>query len=274
MRESKKAKATKKKIAAKKRITKKGLHTEHEDHPWTIEIPDHPQRTDSPAYLLARKIMNSIAPAKNWFLGAEPYQDHHGGGLWLKDGEGWFLVKNLAGLEWSSQFCADPKKVDILRQNAKRLYAKFPLSAQAFKEMGFDLYAFLNTPITDDKGVAAWTDSICNASVPIPASGHTGVLPHGAGVHHYPTPITDIALFKHDDFQLWVTDSEGQPAAVVPVAPRGSKDKRVEVVYATPGTRLHRRLYAAHAKGIRLIVGAKHPLAKQVYAKQQTTTTK
>lgn len=175
MAKSKKSKAAKKK-AVKKVTAPKGLHTEHEDHPWTIEIPDHPQRTDSPAYVLSRKIMNSIVPAKDWFMGAEPYQDHHGGGLWLKDEEGWFMVKNLAGIEWSSQFCADPKKVDILRQNAKRLYAKFPLTTQAFKEMGFDVDELLNTPITDDKGVAAWTDSICNASVPLPAPGHTGVL--------------------------------------------------------------------------------------------------
>jgi hypothetical protein len=27
-------------------------HTEHEDHPWTILIPDHPARTDSKTYIL------------------------------------------------------------------------------------------------------------------------------------------------------------------------------------------------------------------------------
>ena len=32
------------------------------------------------------------------------------------------MVRNLAGIEWSAQFCADPAKVDLLRQNAKRLY--------------------------------------------------------------------------------------------------------------------------------------------------------
>ena len=61
---------------------------------------------------------------------------------WLKDEQGWFLLKNLAGIEWSAQFCADPKKVDALRQNAKRLYAKFPLTAAAFKAMGFDHVRF------------------------------------------------------------------------------------------------------------------------------------
>jgi hypothetical protein len=37
-----------------------------------------------------------------------------------------------------------------------------------------------------------------------------------AGVHHYPTPVADIQLVKYDDFQLWVTDGEGNPAAVAP----------------------------------------------------------
>jgi Family of unknown function (DUF6424) len=46
--------------------------------------------------------------------------------------------------------------------------------------------------------------------------------PGVAGVHHYPTLIVDIQLFKYDDFQLRVTDSEGNPAAVTPVGARGS----------------------------------------------------
>lgn len=243
-----------------------GIHTEKEDHPWEINIPDHPQRTDSPEYILSRKVMNEIVPKSEWFYGAGSYQDHHGGGLWVKDENGWFMLKNLAGIEWSSQFSADPEKVDRLRQNAKRLYAKFPLTAPAFKEMGIDLESLLNSPITDSAGIAKWTDSICNASVPLPPVEHTGILPKGGGVHHYPTPITDIEYFKHDDFQLWVTDGEGKPAAVVPVAERKSSDKRAEVVYATPGTKLHERLHKAHNQGNRLIVGEKHPLAKQAFA--------
>jgi hypothetical protein len=246
-----------------------GVHQEHEDHPWTINVGDHEQRTDSPAYKLARKLMIKIVQElQPWFYGKPPYQDHHGGGLWVKDEQGWLLIKNLAGMEWSSQFCAEPAKVDILRQNAKRLYAKFPLSAPAFKEMGFDLDKLLNSPITDANGVAAWTDSICNASLPLTAPGHTGVLPKGGGVHHYPTPITDIDLFKHDDFQLWVTDSQGQPAAVVPVGKRGSGDGRVQVVYSTPGTKLSTKHAAASSRGERLILSDKHPLARKAFAKQ------
>ena len=51
---------------------------------------------------------------------------HHGGSLWLLDYDGWFMVQNEAGIEWSAQFCTDPAKADALRDNARRLYASFP----------------------------------------------------------------------------------------------------------------------------------------------------
>ena len=208
----------------------KGPHTEHEDDPWTIQIPDHPKRTDSPTYTHSRARMNTIAKGiKDFAYGDSPYEDHHGGGLWLKDADGWFLVRNVAGIEWSAQFCADPAKVDALRRNARRLYAAFP---DAVDELG--IRELLDTPITDAAGVAAWTDSICNASVPLPKPRHVGVVPGATtgGVHHYPSPITEIDLFRFDDFDLWVETPGGGLAAVVPVAERGSGDGRTRVLMA------------------------------------------
>jgi hypothetical protein len=166
-------------------------------------------------------------------------------------------------MEWSSQFCADPAKVDLIRQNAKRLYAAFPGVAQ---ELG--IQQLLDTPITDAAGVAQWTDSICNASIPLPTPAHTGVLPAGGGVHHYPSPITEIEFFKHDDFQLWVTDQQGNPAAVAPVSPRGSGDGRVHVLYATPGSDLAGQLSQSEAQSQPLILDPSHPLAQQAFAQQ------
>jgi hypothetical protein len=206
------------------------VHHEHEDRPWTIQIPDHPKRTESRGYVTSRRTMNRLArQAPNFAYGRPPYHDHHGGGLWLKDAEGWFLVRNLVGIEWSAQFCADPAKVDLLRKNARRVYAAYP---DAVKELG--IRELLDTPITDAKGVARWTDSICNASVPLPAAFHTGVLPQATtgGVHHYPTPIAEIELIKRDDFDLWVRTPDGALAAVVPVAPRGSGDGRTRLLFA------------------------------------------
>jgi hypothetical protein len=239
-------------------------HQEHEAEPWTINIPGHAQRSDSPEYTRSRQTMNDMATHVSALIyGQPPFEDHHGGGLWLKDNQGWFLVRNLAGMEWSSQFCADPAKVDLLRQNAQRVYAAFP---EAAGELG--IQSLLDTPITDAAGIAQWTDSICNASVPLPTPAHTGVLPTGGGVHHYPSPITEIMFFKQDDFQLWVTDPQGNPAAVAPVGPRGSGDGRVHVLWATHGSDLAGQVTAAEAQSKPLILGDSHPMALQAFAQQ------
>jgi hypothetical protein len=192
-------------------------HPHHEDHPWTMWIAEHPPRTASPAYTKSRALMNKLARSvKNFVLGKPPYEDHHGGGLWLKDEEGWFLVRNLAGMEWVSQFCADPKKVE------------------AVKELKIE--KLLDTPIKDSAGVAEWTDSICNASVPLSQPLHTGTLPKAGsvrgqvtGVHHYPGPVVEIQLFKRRDYPLWVS-LDGVRHAVAPVSEPGSGDGRVRVL--------------------------------------------
>ena len=276
------------------------VHSESEDHKWGINVPNHPTRADSPEYVAARNKMNQIAAgATGLVYGPPPYQDHHGGALWLKDAQGWFLVRNLVGIEWSAQFCAEPAKVDLLRQNAKRLY---DLLAPEIKQE-LDPNGLLDTPIQDAAGVAKWTDSIFNAGVPLQPTFHTGVLPQGgaqgtqastpaasqptaasqpsvaaatpatgqepAGVHHYPSPIVDIQLFKYDDFQLWVTDAQGNPAAVAPVAPRGSGNASVHVLFATPGSQLAAQKQAAESANTPLILGPDHPLAQQAYTNQQ-----
>jgi len=267
-------------------------HTEHEDDPWTIDIPDHPKRKDSKTYVTSRKLMNAIVKevdgvVHDFFLGkSSAFQDHHGGGLWVKDVDGWMLLKNLAGMEWSQQFCADPAKVDQLRRIAQRLYRAFPDSIPAMEDMlgadkdAYGLADMLAKEITTDADVERWVDSIFNASVPLYAARHTGALrpnghlpPNGApqlegGVHHYPTPITDIQLFKRDDFQLWVMDPEGKLAAVTPVGQRHSGDGRVNVAYATPGTELHSKWVAAHESCDHLTLPATDPMAKQAFAAQ------
>jgi hypothetical protein len=275
------------------------VHTETETHTWSVNVADHPQRADSPEYIAAKKKMNELAAqAPGLLYGDGPFQDHHGGALWLKDSQGWFMVRNLAGIEWSSQFCADPQKIDLLRQNAKRLYDL--LAPQIKQEL--DPSGLLDTPITNAEGVAKWTDSIFNAGVPLHPSFHVGVLPAGnahgqppaapadsgsspdvsdqaqvtaapgspepAGVHHYPTPIVDIQLFKYDDFQLWVTDSEGHPAAVTPVGARGSGVASVHVQYATPGSLLARQKHEKESSGEALILPPEHPMAQQAFQNQ------
>jgi hypothetical protein len=221
--------------------------------------------------------MNELADqATGLIYGPGPFESHQGGALWLKDSQGWFLVRNLAGIEWSAQFCADPAKVDLLRRNAKRLYDL--LSPETKQEL--DPGGLLDTPITDAAGVAKWTDSIFNAGVPLRPSFHKGVLPSGApnsptedneaaGIHHYPTPVADIQLFKYDDFQLWVTDEQGNPAAVAPCAPRGSGNASVCVLYATPGSQLEQEKQAAERTNAPLILSPDHPISMQAYQNQR-----
>jgi hypothetical protein len=97
----------------------------------------------------------------------------------------------------------------------------------------------LDNPIKGAVGVAASVDSIFNSCVPLPQPRHMGVLSSSqtasGGVHHYPTPITDIELVKQDDFILWVTDPESgnrRPpcplvVAVVGTPRRGSSMRRL-----------------------------------------------
>jgi hypothetical protein len=228
---------------------------------------------------------NVVKEIKDFFLGAKgPYQDHHGGGLWVKDQDGWLLIKNLAGMEWSQQFCADPAKVERLRQFAQRIYKAFPDSIPAFKQLGFaDVENVLNEEITSAGLVSRWVDSIFNASMPLTQARHTGVVKPTSksstpqlegGVHHYPTPITDIQLFKRDDFQLWVLDDEKKPAAVVPVGERGSGNSELRVAYATPGTKLHQKFVEAQSKSQYLMVGGNHTMAKQAFAAQNAADAK
>ncbi len=241
-----------------------GTHTEHESLAWTRRIPDHPPRTNSKAYVASRKLMIKLARSvTDFFYGAEPYEDHHGGGLWLKDADGWFVVRNIAGVEWSAQFCADPAKVDVLRQNARRLYDRFPEAVEAL-----GIRTLLDTPIRTAVDVDRWTDSICNASVPLPERVHRGVLPGGGGIHHYPTPVAEIALFKYDDFPLWVTDQEGNEVAVAPVAGRGQGDGRVQVLAAPAGSAIAEAQRAAWRKNRPATLPSDHVVSEKAFADQ------
>jgi hypothetical protein len=262
-------------------------HPESEDFPWDIAVVDHPPRRDSALYTRSRKLMNALAATlDSWAYGPGPYEDHHGGGLWVKDETGWLCLQLPLGVEWSAQFCADPAKLDALRRVAQRIVGKFPDTLPGYVDLGYhDAKAILTTPITDAAGVASWTDSIFNASVPLPTHTHTGALPTGAGYHHYPKPIVDIDHFRVDSFQLWVTDADGLPAVVVPVAPPGSGDSRVRLLAVHPrssyAARLNPRaarssadasppagLAATAPAGDPAILDADDGLSRQAYARQ------
>jgi hypothetical protein len=251
------------------------VHTESENNPWTINVADHAARTDSPGFVAAKALAQKILAAlgiDQSFFGSGAIQMHHGGSLWLIDDTGWFMVQNEAGIEWSAQFCSDPAKLDRLRRNAQRLYAAFPKTIPAMVQMGYkNAQAILETPITDADGIATWVDSIFNSCVPLPTGRHVGTIAATkiGGRHHYPAPITDIDLVKHDDFNLWVIDPQSNtPVAVVPVAPRGSGNATVRVVHADPNTALGAKQVAAENANTALTLDGSSSLAKQAFAQQ------
>jgi hypothetical protein len=211
-----------------------GTHTEHEDFPWTIAVVDHAPRKETPQYVASRALMRKIiAQVADWVWAPGPYEDHHGGSVWIKDEDGWLFMQLPLGIEWSAQFCADPKKVDRLRLMAKRVVRAYPDTVPAYEDLGYHAAAaLLETEITTAEHVSHWTDSIFNASMPVPHPVHSGTYPHGAGYHHYPKPIVDIDHFRRDDFQLFVSDN-GFPAVVVPMSSRPD-DHRVRLIAAHP----------------------------------------
>jgi hypothetical protein len=252
------------------------LHTEREDHPWVRNVAAHPKRSDSPEYKQTRPVMVKLAQLANkqpFVFGSGPWQDHHGGGVWLVKNGLPFLIKLPVGIEWSMQFCLDFEKVDLFcRATARVIVSAFPETIPLYESIGYPegrANELLDTTIADSETLAHWVDGIFNASVPLGAADHTGVLPKAAGVHHYPTPVKDGEFIKRDDFELWVRDPEsGKKVAVAPVDYRGSGDGRVAVEYAPPGTALHKKLRRANASGKVLIVPSSHPIAKRAFAHQ------
>lgn len=247
------------------------VHTVHEDEPWTEQLPDHPARTESPAFRHAKETMKAIlATRDDWPFGPVSIgvQAHHGASLyWFGAGQ-WHLMLGCLGIEWSAQWVADLELVEKrIRQPAAAFYAG--LGDATFDELAKLGYAeareIVTTPITTPDLLARWVDSLFNSCVPLPAAAHVGRIPAGAGAHHYPRPISDIPFFQRPEWKLFVTDPEsGHPVAVVP-AGRGHEGQ-VEVLHAQPGTALHVAHARAHAQQRRLLLPSDHPITRAAVA--------
>jgi hypothetical protein len=159
------------------------------------------------------KILATLEPSK-YPYGPAPWEMHHGGSLWVLTDAGWRMYLAQAAIEWSLQFCADPAKIDRLRQDAKLLVDAFPRTIPALEEFGYtDGKTILNDKITDVDGVARYTDSLFNSCVPLSRGHHQGVLPRAAGEHYYPIPIKD------GDFIDTTTSSFGSRSRTAPTRP-------------------------------------------------------
>lgn len=254
------------------RLPATATHEQHETYPWGIRLVDHPPRFESPdfrsAKSVARKILAEI-PAADSPYGPGPWEMHHGGSLWVKTASGWRMFRARVGIEWSMQFCADPAKVDRLRLDAAELLAAFPLTMPALAALGYRRApALLDRPIVDAEGVAAWTDSLFNACVPLSHDNHQGILPAVPGEHHYPWPVKAADFIRYDDFPLWVTLPDGTHAAVTPLNRRGSGDGHLRLVHARHGSPAAQALADAQDRGQMAIVRPDSKLALRVFAEQ------
>lgn len=249
-----------------------GIHLESECYPWQIRLVDHPPRAESAAFRAAKRAAKKILaelPAADLPYGAGPWEMHHGGSYWVRGRRGWRMYRARVGIEWSMQFCADPAKVDRLRTDAAELVEAFPQTLPALAAIGYDRAAdLLNTPITDADGVAAWTDSLFNACVPLGRGHHQGILPSVPGEHHYPWPVKGADFIKYDDFELWVTLPDGTHAAVTPLGRRDSGDGRIRLVYARHGSRAADAISAAQDRRKMAILPPDSDLALQAFRNQ------
>ncbi|MEU6254241.1 DUF6424 family protein [Streptomyces sp. NPDC047043] len=245
---------------------------EREDHPWAIQLVKHSERSESAHFRAAKevahKILDELAKDERPY-GPGPYEMHHGGSLWVRTGSGWRMFRARVGIEWSMQFCADPAKIERLRQEAADLVAAFPDTLPALEALGYKrARKLLDTPITDADGVAAWTDSLFNACVPLTRGHHQGILPTAAGEHHYPWPIKGADYIRYDDFNLWVTLPDGTHAAVAPVSARGSGDGHLRIVHARHGTPAGNVLAKAQRRRLMAVLPPDSPMALEAFQQQ------
>ena len=158
---------------------------------------DHPPRKDSATYKAARKVLMNTRRGGCMVCGgipdmshpeitsvADPHglQDHHGGGIYVKDV---LVALNPFGMEWSLGWSADPAKVAQYVANLNTLL-------RMLGEPTYDL------PITDTPSVMAFVDSTLNANVKLCAPHHVGRMDRptkdangheAVGIHEIPYPI-------------------------------------------------------------------------------------
>ncbi|WP_398947954.1 DUF6424 family protein [Streptomyces sp. BK340] len=257
---------------------------ESENHPWKIRLVKHPKRFESSHFVAAKKAAHAILHAMEdpdlpygprpvdpgaGPNGSEHWEMHHGGSLWVRGRDHWLMYRARVGIEWSMQFCADPEKVDRLRQEAAELIDAFPLTLPALTELGYGhAEELLRTPIKDADGVEAWTDGLFNSCVPLSRGNHQGILPKVPGEHHYPWPVKGADFVRFDDFQLWVTLPDGTHGAVTPVDRRGSGDGHVRLAFVPEGSEASATIAEAQNRGLMAVLPANSDVAMQAFARQ------
>ncbi|MEU0256200.1 DUF6424 family protein [Streptomyces sp. NPDC006184] len=256
---------------------------ESENHPWHTRLVEHPKRFESSHFRAAKETAQKIPHAMDdsdlpygprpvdphkGSKSSEHWKMHHGGSLWVKSPGSWRMYRARVGIERSMQFCADPEKVDRLRQEAAELVDASPLTLPAPAVLGYGrAEELLRTPVEDADGVEAWT-ALFNACVPLSRGNHQGIRPDVPGEHHRPWPVKSADFVRYDDFQLWVTLPDGTQGAVTPVDHRSSGDGHVRLVFVPEGSAAAATVAEAQDRGLMAVLPANSDAAKQAFAQQ------
>lgn len=121
------------------------------------------------------------------------------------DGTRWRAFRNYLTIYPGAENCADPVKVDALREHAVNLLEHYPETIPQLEKLGLRVRALLNRRIETYEHVVAWADSVFNLGP----------------VSKRPSHISDTMGLAYDDYVLEVKSGR-QPVYVIPDGPRES----------------------------------------------------
>jgi Family of unknown function (DUF6424) len=148
------------------------------------------------------------------------------GSIPVFDGDKWRIFKNYLTVFLGAENCADPAKVDLLRENVINLLEHYPETIPQLERLGVRVRALLNKRIETTADVAVWSGSIFN----------TGP------VSKQPVHVHDTMQLAHNDIVIEVRGGK-EPVYVIPAGPRGA-DINETVDFSVPGSK--RRYGARH----------------------------
>ena len=170
-------------------------------------------------------------------MSEEPHLIQRGGCIPVYDGSRWRVFKNPLTVYPGAENCADPAKVDALRDNASSLLERYPDTVPHLERLGVRVKALLNRRIETFEDVVNWADSIFNL-------GPTSKLPQH---------VHDTVDLAYDDVVIEVKSGRN-PVYVIPAGPRGS-GVNATLDFAVPGSKAR--------------YGPRHEFTKLAFVKQQ-----
>jgi hypothetical protein len=120
------------------------------------------------------------------------------------DGE-WRVFKNCLTIPVGGENCADPEKVDVLRQYVVSLLGHYSETIPELEKLGVRVRALLNKQIKTFEDVVAWAESPFNSGP----------------VSKQPPHVDAIIELAYDDILIEVKTGK-DPVYVIPAGPRGS----------------------------------------------------